>query len=115
MSFNKVMMGISIVGAASNEFANAMADGKGTVNEFVHGTGAVVRTALMMTGEGSKVVFTGDHAQDAAAVGARVQAAVHEALKDGSLSVSELATLAETIVAEAFDAAGIGDKVIVQA
>lgn len=114
---NKFLLGMTLVGTASNSFASAMSDGKGTLGEMVEMGGAVAGQAAAMTGAGSKVLVTVSPNSTAQASDAadRVQKAVVAALQDGTVTVDDAIRLVAVVAGEVLDAAGLADKVVVDA
>ena len=117
---NKFLLGMSVVGTATNELSTAMADGKGTVGELAHGGARVAQSVASLTGKGGHKLyhFDGDMAavrSKASNAGTRVAALVQSTLGDGDLTVSDLITLLDGVSAEVLDATGIGDRVVIDA
>lgn len=114
---NRFLMGMSLVGTASNSFAAAMADGKGTLGEMVEMSRDVASQAAQMTGAGSTVLVTVSPNATAQASDAadRVQRAVVHALEDGTVTVEDAIRLVSVVAGEVLDAAGLSDKVVVDA
>ena len=114
---NKFLMGMALVGTASNSFASAMADGKGTLGEMVEMGTSVASQAAAMTGAGHKVLVTSspEHTSQAADAAKRVADAVEHALADGTVTVEDAIRLVGVVAGEVLDAAGLADKVVVDA
>ena len=117
---NKFLLGMSVVGTATNELSTAMADGKGTVSELAHGGARVAQSVASMTGKGGHKLyhFDGDIAavkDRATNAGSRVAALVERTLGDGDLTVSDLIALLDGVSAEVLDATGIGERVVIDA
>ena len=117
---NKFLLGMTVVGTATNEMSVALADGKGTVGELAHGACAVAKSAANLTGKGGHKLyhFDGDVAgvkSKATSAGSRVAALVERTLGDGDLTVNDLVDLLDGVSAEVLDATGIGDRVVIDA
>ena len=109
------MTGFALIGTATNSITQALADGKATVRELTHTASAVLKQAAAMTGKGHKVLVTVpvDAVGSAEDAGERVKNAVFAAIKDGNLDVNDAIDLADVVLAEVYEATGIGDKVVI--
>ena len=111
---NKFLLGMSIVGTASNQFAGAMADGKGTVGEMIDVAASTAQVGIQMTGHGDREIWNAaEGSVDVGAVGREVAEATRAALADGRLTVSDLPQFVGAIAKAACQAAGVKGKVVV--